>query len=300
MSVISRRYDATRDYEAVSEFFTDTYRPGDQMLNWLQPRWEYMHHHPSVAQVPLDLVLLFEDEGRIVGLANLEDGLTFVYFQRAPGYDFILPEMLAHTDKYFGGPSVMLQRKIIGLFINDFDAALEELAGSHGYERHEEHHNGYSKYDLTRPVPPAPVPAGFRIQSLADDNDHQKINTCLWRGFNHEGEIPDDDLYREAVAQSAPNFRKEHTIVAVAPDESYVSYAGIWYVPQNRYAYVEPVATDPDYRKIGLARACLLESLRRVRAAGAEVAWVGSDQPFYKAIGFEKKFQRNLWIKWLD
>lgn len=300
MSVISRRYDATRDYEPVNQLLVETYRPGDRILNWLQPRWEYMHHHPYIARVPLDVMLVFEDDGKIVGLANLEDGLTFVYFQRAPGYDYILPEMLTHADKYFGGPSVMLQRKIIGLFINDFDTELERLATSFGYERHEEHQNGYSKYDLTRPIPPTPIPVGFRVQSLADDNDHQKINSCLWRGFNHEGEIPDEDLYTEAVAQSAPNFRKEHTIVAVAPDESYVSYAGIWFVPQNGYAYVEPVATDPDYRKIGLARACVLESLRRVQAAGAEVAWVGSDQPFYKAIGFEKRFQRNLWIKWLD
>jgi GNAT superfamily N-acetyltransferase len=297
---MSRRYDATRDYEAVNHLLIEVYRPGDQMLNWMQPRWEYMHHHPYVARVPLDLMLVFEDDGKIVGLANLEDGLTFVYFQRAPGYDYILPEMLAHADKYFGGPSVMLQRKIIGLFITDFDTELERLATSFGYERHEEHHNGYSKYDLARPIPQPPVPVGFRIQSLADDNDHQKINTCLWRGFNHEGEIPDEDLRQEAVAQSAPNFRRDYTIVAVAPDESYVSYAGIWYVPQNGYAFVEPVATDPDYRKIGLARACVLESLRRVQAAGAEVAWVGSDQPFNKAIGFERKFQRNLWIKWLD
>jgi hypothetical protein len=37
-----------------------------------------------------------------------------------------------------------------------------------------------------------------------------------------------------------------------------------------------------------------------VQAAGAEVAWVGSDISFYLALGFERQFQRNLWIKWLD
>lgn len=300
MTVITRSYDRSRDYEAVSRFFIDVYEPGDRLLNWLQPRWEYMHHHPYIADVPLELILLFEDEGRIVGLAHPEDKLTFVYFQRAPGYDHILPAMFAHANEHFGGRSIMLDRTIIGLFINDFDLELEALAESFGYERHAEFHDGYSKYDLTRSVPDAAIPPGFRIQSLADENDHQKINRCLWRGFNHEGDIPDENLHREAVAQSAPNFKPENTIVAVAPDGSYVSYAGIWYVPENGLAYVEPVATDPDYRLLGLGRACVLETLRRVRAAGAEIAWVGSDQPFYMAIGFEKMFQRNLWIKWLD
>jgi predicted N-acetyltransferase YhbS len=88
--------------------------------------------------------------------------------------------------------------------------------------------------------------------------------------------------------------------VAVAPTGEYVSYAGIWHETANRYGYVEPVATDPACRRLGLGRATVLETLRRVQSEGAEVAWVGSDQVFYKAIGFEKKFQRNLWVKYLD
>ncbi len=300
MSVQVRAYDRTADYEPVSRFLVDVYEPSDRILNWMQPRWEYMHHHPFIENVPLERIAVFEDEGRIVGLAHPEDKLTFVYFQRAPGYDHILPAMFAHADEQFGGDSIMLQRRIIGLFVNDFDTELERLASSFGYERHTEHHDGYSKYDLAQPIPQTPVPDGFRIQSLADDNDQRKINRCLWRGFDHEGDIPEEDLNRPAVAQGAPNFRKDHTIVALAPDGEYVSYAGIWFVPENGFAYVEPVATDPICRRKGLARACVLESLRRVRAAGAKVAWVGSDQEFYHAIGFETKFQRNLWIKWLD
>jgi len=299
MAVTARPYEPASDYEPVSRFFINVYEPADRLLNWLQPRWEYMHHHPFIADVPLERILVFEDGGRIVGLAHPEDKLAFVYFQRAPGYDHILPAMFAHADDSFGGPSITLQREIIGLFVNDFDQTLEDLATSFGYERLEIH-DGYSKYDLTRAVPELTLPNGYRLQSLAEENDQRKINLCLWCGFNHEGEIPEEDLNGPAVAQHAPNFRKDHTIVAVAPSGDYVSYAGIWHVPENRLAYVEPVATDPDHRRLGLGRACVLETLRRVRAAGAEVAWVGSDQPFYAAMGFEKKFQRNLWVKWLD
>ena len=98
----------------------------------------------------------------------------------------------------------------------------------------------------------------------------------------------------------APNFLKDLTVVVVAPDENYVSYSGMWVVPENRVAYVEPVATDPDYRRMGLGKAAVLESLRRAAALGAEVAWVGSDQGFYKAIGFETMFAAYPWVKVLD
>lgn len=300
MGVEVRAYDPAADYERVNRFFIDTFEPGDRMLNWLQPRWEYMHHHPFIEQVPLDLIAVFEDRGRIVGLAHPEDKLTFVHFQRAPGYDHILPAMFAHAEEHFGGPSIMLNRNVIGLFINDFDSELERLASSFGYELLSGYHDGYSKFDLSAPIDRSGVPDGFRIHSLADDNDQRKINICLWRGFDHDGEIPEDDAGRPAVAQSAPNFRKDRTMVAVSPNGDYVSYAGIWYVPENGIAYVEPVATDPNYRRMGLATACVLGTLQRVREAGARVAWVGSDQDFYKAIGFKTKFRRNLWIKSQD
>ena len=71
-------------------------------------------------------------------------------------------------------------------------------------------------------------------------------------------------------------------------------------VPENRVAYVEPVATDPDFRRMGLGRAVVEESLRRAAADGAEVAWVGSGQEFYAAMGFTIVFQTNLWIRYLD
>lgn len=300
MDATVRPYDHARDYEPVSRFLIDAYEPSDYLLNWVQPRWEYMHAHPFIENVPLHLIAVYEHDGCIVGLAHPEDKLTFVYFQRRPGYDQILPAMFDHADQHFGGPSLMLRRNIIGLFINDFDTALQTLASQRGYELLDGYAEGYSKLPLDQPIPRVEMPDGFRLQSLADENDHRKINRCLWRGFNHEGEVPPEEAARPGVARGAPNFRKDHTIVAVEPGGEYVAYSGIWHVPENGLAYVEPVATDPDYRRMGLGRAAVLESVRRVQAEGAEVAWVGSDQEFYRAMGFDKKFQRDLWVKWLD
>ena len=71
----------------------------------------------------------------------------------------------------------------------------------------------------------------------------------------------------------------------------------MWYEPVNRIAYVEPVATDPDYRRIGLGKAAVWEGIRRSGELGAEVAYVGSDQLFYKSIGFKVLYKSNCWIK---
>jgi ribosomal protein S18 acetylase RimI-like enzyme len=142
------------------------------------------------------------------------------------------------------------------------------------------------------------LPDGFRLQSLADENDLVRINRCLWRGFNHPGE-PDADLSGRRRMQMAPYFRPDLTMTVVAPDGQYVAFAGTWVEPSCGYALVEPVATDPDYRRMGLGRAAVLEGLTRCAAEGATIGYVGSDQEFYKSIGFRGVNNEECWTrKW--
>lgn len=62
-----------------------------------------------------------------------------------------------------------------------------------------------------------------------------------------------------------------------------------------RIALVEPVCTIPECRRMGLAREAVFEGLRRVRAMGAKIAVVGSDQPFYYALGFVPHSNGTVW-----
>ena len=79
-----------------------------------------------------------------------------------------------------------------------------------------------------------------------------------------------------------------------------MSFSGIWYVPESRIAYIEPVATDPDYRRMGLGKAAVLECIRRCKELGATVAFVESEQQFYLDIGFELSFRRHMWSRSLS
>jgi len=69
----------------------------------------------------------------------------------------------------------------------------------------------------------------------------------------------------------------------------------MWYRPGDFYCYVEPVATDPDYRKIGLGKAAVLEAARRCGKLGAKQAVVGSNQQFYYNIGFYPVYTMTYW-----
>ena len=100
--------------------------------------------------------------------------------------------------------------------------------------------------------------------------------------------------------QSAPTFRHDLNIVVEAPVGHFASFSGTWFDPTNRIAYVEPVATDPDYRRRGLGAAAVLEGIRRCGELGASVAYVGSDQAFYHAIGFTVAHISQCWARTLE
>ncbi len=272
------------------------HRPGNHDGNWLQPAWEYMHCHPFLDESSLSRIGIWEEGGKIVAVAHYETRLGEAFFELDPGYAFLKPALLEYAETHLQGCNANHER-YLNAYINDFDLEFEALAIRRGYRLELRFARPMSQLAIPQPFSPAArLPAGFQLISLADEDDLRKVDRVLWRGFNHPGE-PDGDLEGRAKMQSGPHFRKELNMVVKAPTGDYAVYCGLWYEPHSQFAYVEPVATDPDFRRLGLARAALYEGIKRSAALGANVAYVGSDQEFYLALGFRKIFTSRCWVK---
>ena len=292
MSPQVRRYNHAADLKKVGHFLVRTYRTTGGHINWLQPRWEYMHYHTLVEGVDLDAIGVWEAEGQIVAVVHPEHAMGMAYLQVDPAYAALKPEMLAYAEGHLYVSEE--GTRSLRAYINDWDLEFQRLAAAMGY-----HKGGgsepMSKFVIPDPFPPISLPDGFRLKSLAEDNDLRKVHRVLWRGFDHGGEPPEEGIEWRKLMQSAPNFRKELNVVVEAAEGSFVSYCGMWVEPTHRIAYVEPVATDPDYRRMGLGRAAVLEGIRRCGEQGATIAYVGSATPFYRSLGFRQIYNRSLW-----
>ena len=300
MSVVLRKYDVSKDFKFVGDFLIKNHQPDNRDGNFPQPAWEYMHGHPYLDEKSLDKIGVWEDSGEIVGIVHYEHALGEAFFEIHPEYTHLKPEMLEHAERYLYGKSED-GRIYIKAFINDFDQDFEALVKSRGYEKDDKSARLMSQMKITQPFQPlTPLPDDLTLKSLAEDNDLAKLDRVIWRGFNHGDEPPEIDFAGRRKQQSVPNYRKDLNIIIVAPDGNYVAYAGTWFEATNKYAYVEPVCTDPDYRRKGLGRAAVLEGIRRCGELGAQVAYVGSVQPFYQAMDFKQIFACNCWIKYLD
>lgn len=295
MTVVKRRY-VPSDQLKIGDMLTTHYLPHNRDGNWLQPAWDYMHSHPWLDEDSLDRIAIWEKDGEMVGVAHYESRLGEAFFEVHPRYTHLKAAMLSHAEEHFVGTADD-GRPYLNNYIHDFDAELEALAQKRGYQLADAYHRPLSEMRIADRLPAVELPEGFSLQSLADENDLHKINHVLWRGFNHPGEPLEEDIPGRVKMQSHPHFRKDLTIVVTAPDGNFATFCGLWYVPENRYGYVEPMATDPDYRRMGLGKAALLEGIRRCRDLGAETVYVGSTQPFYQALGFEPLYTSRPWAK---
>ena len=125
----------------------------------------------------------------------------------------------------------------------------------------------------------------------------------MWKGFNHQADGEGPFVFKEEERPLwertfvRPNVDLSIKIAVIAPNGDFVSYCGMWYDALCQSAVVEPVATDPGYRRLGLGRAAVLKGVRRCAALGAKRAFVGSSQQFYYAIGFSPFATSTAWVR---
>jgi predicted N-acetyltransferase YhbS len=296
-----RPYQHEEDFVRIYDFLAETYQPVPYLKNWLPSRWEYMHFHPVIWELDRSKYAIAHENDRICGIVHNESTPAEVFLQVRPGYEHLKAELLDYAEQNgYRAISHSRNKPFRVVFVNEFEQDFEQEVQARGYEKWAEFGDVHSLFRFDRPIPTAKLPKGFALQSLADENDLHKINRVLWRGFNHEGDPPEEEIPGRAFGQQAPHFRTDLTIVAVDPAGQYVSYCGMYYDERNRAAYLEPLATDPAFRRMGLATAVIYESMRRVSALGAELCWVGSGLEVYRAVGFEVRFTVYPWAMILE
>lgn len=298
MTTVVRPYNRRVDFGPVGDFLIRTYGQSGGFRNWFQPAWEYMHFHPLLDTGSLHKIGIWEDDGRIVAVANHEHELGEVFLQIDRDYLFLKEDMIVYSEETLyreesGKPTV-------AFYLDEADEDMGTILTARGYRRSSRFRRDMTCFKIPGPFPRIDLAEGFELSDLERDDDLEKLHRVLHRGFNHPGEPPREELEDRRLMQSAPNYKKNLNVVVKAPDGCFASYCGIWFEPMSKFAYIEPVATDPVYRRLGLGKAVVLEAIRRCGELGATIAYVGSGQTFYMSIGFAYTQKAVMWFRELE
>jgi GNAT superfamily N-acetyltransferase len=286
-----RRYKLLCDFEKVSQFLINNYLDYSKSGNMQQPWWEYGHTHPSFNYRLAHRFGIWEENDEIIAVACFENDLGDAFFNVKLGYEKMKPEMLAYAEQELC--EIKDGKHSLCVSVYDHETEFREVLEKQGYKKVYE--EPVTVYRYEKGFKDIKLPEGFSLISLEEETNFRKINDVLWKGFDH-GDEPDDDLDCRMQMQSGPHFKKDLTLVIKAPNGEYACFCGMWVDEVNHYAFLEPLATDPKYRRLGLATYALMESMKRTMKYGATYCY-GGQREFYFYIGFEKVCMREIWKK---
>jgi GNAT superfamily N-acetyltransferase len=287
-----RRYQTEDDFWRMREFLRRVFLLNGRLeYSWPVARLDYARWHTCLncANVRLeDVAHLWEEDGELVAFAMPDGGPGEAHFCVDPLRRTLQLEeaMLAVAEECLAENRPGGSRHIT-IWAPGPDALRQALLQEHGYEKNGDAEHQWRR-DLDTPVALAPLAPGYSLRALGDGLE--LLERCYASGLGfHQGDIQtavdnraDITWYRNI--QTAPLYRRDLDLVAIAPDGSIASFCTIWFDDVTRSAYFEPVATVPAHQRRGLGKALLTEGLRRLQRMGATRAFVGGYSPAANAL----------------
>lgn len=270
------------DYFKVCEFLVKIFKDNKQYINWSWARWGWMIHHPEFDNNISDKIGIWVDENELVALATYDHSLGESIFITDAKYKFLEESMLKYCiENYMDGNG-------LGIAINDVNKESIELLKRYGFVMNKDEEN-VLEINLETVDLEYVIPENIMISNVKNLDDVFNYNKVLWHGFNHVGDIPEDEetiaKFRKMLSAPQNNF---HLNVVAKDGDKWVAFCGCWYDKNTDYAYVEPVCTVPEYRGKEIGKAVVLENLKRCKELGAKKAYVISSNEFYINLGFEQ------------
>lgn len=280
-----------KDYEDIRDFLIKI-----KDTEYSFARWDWMITHSMTQASDLSKIAMWKDKDKMVGLVIFDIVPDLVWIRVLDQYAYLLDEMIEYAKENF---ALDYSLKIM---VQDDDEALQKHLARDGFIaiNHKEYTSVLfpDETDLTYDLP-----EGYKTVSLKEAPDIKEYYRLFWRGFNHE--LNGQGKYKHSDEKEAEGkkeiFRKNnnlnHKMIVQDKTKTHVAFCGLWYDKKLDFALVEPLATDPDHRRLGLAKATIFEGIKRVYQEGAKRIIVNTSKQFYYNRGFRPYKTQTVWEK---
>ena len=256
------RRDSRRMCEAALASDLSTLQAGDLQLKLCDP---------SVN--PQNDVRLWEEDGALVGLAFVQPGcseLSFVVRDCESSTQVEAQIMDWATARFNQAADAEKRQTFCFTSAREFDARRISLLHRYGF-RADEAHCIYMRHALDRHIPTPELPDGFSIRPLAGAHELAEYTAAHRNAFWMENFTEE----WHGRLWETPFYLPELNLVAAAPDGTFAAFCFSWLEPRPtgsevvRRGYLQTLGTRPRFRRMGLGRALLFETLRRFQTLGA-------------------------------
>ncbi len=267
-----REFHWDEDFGRVCTFLADLQVFAQSIRNWIPSRFENRKVGPCGPEYRDEedgLVKIWEEideaneslDPKIVAVTVLEDS-PYSYLNIHPDYDYLAPEIILEMEKErVAIPSTDDSDPRIVFLVEADDKRQTEVLQNLGYEDLGTYEHNRIR-PLNSPIPDYGLPNGYSVRQVVLPEEYDKYRQVLSSVFSHCGRYMTEAAVKKY--SEASFWHEDLDLVAVAPDGSFAAFTTVRVDPASRIAEFEPVGTHPDHRKLGLARAVILEGLRRL------------------------------------
>ncbi len=295
MSRISNRAYRNDDYQSVFDLLTRV-RPS-----------KFKHEYPTKADLEENLASkgiqartrLWFDENRLIAWAYVDDFRNLRWeiesqYNHQIGVDIVDWGIACVRTM----PSKDEPSTLDASCREDYTDRIEFLE-QHGFQR-TENATLHMRRDLLMPIPKSELPEGFAIRSVKGIEEAEAIASLHRAAFGTDYMTTENRLAIMNTSEYDPSL----DLVAVAPNGTLAAYCTCSENLEHKIGSTDPVATHPDYQRLGLARALLLTGLGLLKDRDMQKATLGTSEDniamkkvaesvgfyiAYKTIWFEKR-----------
>lgn len=242
---------------------------------------------------------IWEDGDGIAALVMTEGGTHwgdtfFIFRSDADKTSDLLRRMCEFAERFTSKVAGDRKSNAFRLCISEQDDVLKGFAAERGYQKTEAYERAMI-LSYTDDLQPIALPEGFTIRD-ARSFAPQMSALAHQHSFRYSQDFGDDDGVERAFAaiRAMPDYRPELDLVLFDPEGQPAGLANFWIDQGTQTAHLEPLGVVWWHRRMGLARALILEGVHRTRKLGC-IQMAGGDQPFYWDLGFQEKAKSHFW-----
>lgn len=285
MTLIRRPLQSEDDYWRIRNFLRQLFLlHGRQELSWHVARLDYWRwHFIKNLQVcpPLEqMMFLWETAAGDLGAVLHPFGMNEAFLAVHPVFRTaeLEQEIIAVAETRFVQPDDQGRRRLL-IMVDAGDTLRQEVLTARGYTRREPPIHRWWR-DLQVPLPQKRAISGYTIRALGDGDELTARSWASWRAFH-----PDEpaDAYEGwewyLNIQSAPLYRRDLDLVAVASGGEIAAFCTIFYDDFTRSAVCVLVGTVPEHQRHGLGKALIAEGQLRLKSMGATRLFANAYDP---------------------
>jgi len=289
----------SEDFELVHSFLLKLYNLTNKLHNWVPTRFE--NRRVGACGTPYEdeednEVKIWMDGKKTIAVTILQD--SEFYLNIHPDYKFAELEIIQWAeDERRKLKDQTIEDDTLKISTLESDDIRIKLLEKLGYIN-----TGFVCYSRIRPlnleIPDYKLPEGYKIKQLDMEIDFLKYRELIGSVFKHCKKMTEESA---RTFTKATFYNPDLDLVVVAPDDTFAAFCTIRLESERTIAEFEPVGTHPDHRKCGLAKAVMLEGLKRLENYQPTVicipdaaATTGANK-LYDSIGFTEKEEVQIW-----